>query len=317
MLVIGTRGSKLALWQAHHIRDRLIMAHPGLEVRLEIIKTSGDRIQDRALYEVGGKGLFVKEIEEALLDGRIDFAVHSMKDVPGQMPPGLTLGAMTQRADPFDALIATGGLTLEELPEGAKVGTGSLRRKFQLLQARPDLEVLSIRGNVDTRLQKLRDGLGGLEAIVLAVSGLTRLDLAGVITDRLTSPTFLPAIGQGALGLETREGDTRVADFLLPLRHEETEVCVAAERGVLERLEGDCHLPIACHATRDKDGTIALHARLGLPDGSSMVEGILSGAGDPRSLGLRLGESLLGNGGSEMMRELDEMMGNEAGSSPL
>lgn len=312
MLTIGTRGSKLALWQANHIADRLRHAHQGLEVRLEIIKTSGDRIQDRKLYEVGGKGLFVKEIEEALMDKRIDLAVHSMKDVPGVMPEGLTLAAMTHRASAFDALISNGGAKLAELPKGARVGTGSLRRKFQLLIARPDLNVLAIRGNVDTRLDKLRRKVGGLQAIILAVSGLERLGMGDVISERLSSPAFLPAIGQGALGLETREGDTRVTDYLEPLRHRETEYCVHAERGVLERLEGDCHLPIACLGTLSADGTLMLQARLGLPDGSRVLEGVLTGSpSDARALGLKLGQQLLEQGGGELMAQLDEMVAHD------
>lgn len=312
MLTIGTRGSKLALWQANHIADRLRHTHQGLEVRLEIIKTSGDRIQDRKLYEVGGKGLFVKEIEEALMDERIDLAVHSMKDVPGVMPEGLTLAAMTHRASAFDALISNGGAKLAELPKGARVGTGSLRRKFQLLRARPDLNVLAIRGNVDTRLDKLRRKVGGLQAIILAVSGLERLGMGDVISERLSSPAFLPAIGQGALGLETREGDTRVTDYLEPLRHRETEYCVHAERGVLERLEGDCHLPIACLGTLNADGTLMLQARLGLPDGSRVLEGVLTGSpSDARALGLKLGQQLLDQGGGELMAQLDEMVAHD------
>ncbi len=311
MLTIGTRGSQLALWQANHISDLLRNAHPGLEVKLEIIKTSGDRIQDRKLYEVGGKGLFVKEIEEALLDKRIDLAVHSMKDVPGSLPDGLTLAAMTRRASPYDALITTDGARLDALPKGAKVGTGSLRRRFQLLKARPDLEVLPIRGNVDTRLKKLREGVGGLQAIILAVSGLERLGMGDVISERLRAPRFLPAIGQGALGLETRLGDRRVLDYLAPLRHMDTEVSVHAERGVLEQLEGDCHLPIACHSTIES-GEVTVHARLGLPDGSRMIEGIITGSSaNPAELGRKLGQRLLDQGGKELMVELDEMVAQD------
>ncbi len=306
MLKIGTRGSQLALWQANHIASRLRELHPGLDITLDIIKTSGDRIQDRALSEVGGKGLFVKEIEEALLEGRIDLAVHSMKDVPGQLPEGLTLAAMPRRASPHDALITFSGLKLAELPAGARVGTGSLRRRFQLLRIRPDLDVVGVRGNVDTRLQKLDDRAGGLSGIILAVSGLERLGLGGKITEVLQAPEFLPAIGQGALGLETREDDARVRALLEPLRDRTTEVCVLAERGVLARLEGDCHLPIACHTSLSDDGELTIHARLGLPDGSRMIEATITGPSeDPTLTGLRLGDSLLDGGGRALMASIE------------
>lgn len=303
-LVIGTRGSKLALWQANHMADRLRALHRDLTVELLIIKTSGDRIQDRALSEIGGKGLFVKEIEEALLDGRIDLAVHSMKDVPATLPEGLHLSVMPERASAYDALLSSDGLTLETLPQGAAVGTGSLRRQFQLLAARPDLRILPIRGNVDTRIQKLRSREDGLSAIILAVSGLTRLGWAGEIVQELAPPTLVPAIGQGALGLETRIGDRVVDQRLDGLRHRPTEICVHAERGVLERLDGDCHLPIACHGVLDGD-ELVLSARLGSADGSRMVEDTLRcSTENPRGAGLRLAERLLENGAAELLEEL-------------
>lgn len=306
-ITIGTRGSKLALWQAHHVADCLRQAHAGLKVELEIIKTSGDRIQDRPLYEVGGKGLFIKEIEEALIDGRVDMAVHSMKDVPAGLPEGLVLGALMERANPYDALISRGGESLSALPEGAVVGTSSLRRQFQLLGLRPDLKIIPLRGNVDTRLEKLEQGRDGLQAIVLAVAGLERLGHGAVISERLVPPGVLPAIGQGALGLELRAGDARVQALLEPLRHRDTEDCVHAERGVLERLEGDCHLPIACHAWVDPDDASKLRvkARLGLPDASEVVEVETHGArDDARALGFELGSALLDQGGRALMDAL-------------
>ncbi len=306
MVTIGTRGSQLALWQANYIADTLRNAHEGLEVKLEIITTSGDRIQDRPLYEVGGKGLFVKEIEEALLSNKIDLAVHSMKDVPGVLPPGLGIAAMPARANPFDALISDRFDSLESLPQGACVGTTSLRRRFQLLKRRPDLKILPIRGNVGTRLRKLREREGGLDAILLAVSGLERLGMGDVITEHLTPPHFLPAIGQGALGLEIREADTKTLELLKPLRDRDTEVCVWAERGVLEALEGDCHLPVACYATLGDDGdSLSVTARLGLPDASEILELSREGNADSsRALGHTLGEALLEEGGRDLMAKL-------------
>lgn len=299
---IGTRGSQLALWQAHHISDRLREAHPGLVVELEVIKTSGDRIQDRALYEVGGKGLFVKEIEDALLERRVDLAVHSMKDVPGALPEGLVLAAMPRRADPYDALLSVKHASLSDLPQGARVGTTSLRRRFQLARLRPDLDIISLRGNVDTRLRKLREG--EFDAILLAVSGLTRLGWADAITQVLSPPDFLPAIGQGALGLEIRQDDDRARALLEPLRHPETERCVSAERGVLARLEGGCHLPIAAFAQVLDDGSLTLSARLGTPDGAQVLEASAQGTGDPHALGWEVGEALLAQGGRALIGEL-------------
>ncbi len=304
-IIIGTRGSQLALWQANHVADTLRAAWPGLEVELTIIKTSGDQIQDRPLREVGGKGLFVKEIEEALLEERVDLAVHSMKDVPAEFPEGLGLAAMLERASAFDALITRSGEGLDALPEGAVIGTGALRRQFQLLAARPDLKIVPLRGNVDTRLRKLAEGEGGLDAILLAVSGMTRLGWADRITTPLLPPRFLPAIGQGALGLEIRLADARTRALLEPLRHPDTEACVAAERGVLERLEGGCHLPIACYG-RFEGEVLTLTARLGTPDGKQLVEaqGEAPRGSDPRALGVMLAERLLREGGAEILAAL-------------
>lgn len=308
-LRIGTRGSKLALWQANHIADRLRQANEGLEVELEIIKTSGDRIQDQALYKVGGKGLFIKEIEEALLEGRVDMAVHSMKDVPGTLPEPFELAAMPERANPFDAFLSEHYDSLEALPQGACVGTTSLRRRFQLLAQRPDLKILPIRGNVDTRIQKMRTREGGLDAILLAVSGLERLGWGEAITQVLAPPVFLPAIGQGALGLEIRAGDEATRKLLAPLRDPQTEACVLAERGVMAQLEGDCHLPVACLGTLI-DGKIHLVTRLGLPDASEVLEFEMTGPVDaPDRLGRELGQKLLDNGGRELMQALDRQVG--------
>ena len=309
-ITIGTRGSKLALWQANHVADALRAAHTSLEVELEIIKTSGDRIQDRPLYEVGGKGLFIKEIEEALMDGRVDVAVHSMKDMPAMFPPGLKLGGLLKRASPMDALVCREKKGLLSLPVGATVGTSSLRRQFQLLHIRPDLKIKPLRGNVDTRLRKLEDPAEGLDAIVLAQAGLDRLGFSDRITQVFGMTNMFPAIGQGAMGLEIREGDDKMATLIAPLRHKETEICVLAERGVLERLEGDCKLPLACHAVLYNDG-VFLQARLGLPDASEMLEDDLFGPADaPRDLGMALGAQMLKAGADELMEELERSWGS-------
>ena len=311
-ITIGTRGSKLALWQANHVADALRSAHDGIEVAIKIIKTSGDIIQDRPLYEVGGKGLFIKEIEQALMDGSVDVAVHSMKDVPVELPDGLILGGLLKRANPMDALISREGASLATLPKGATVGTGSLRRRFQLLHMRFDLKVKPIRGNVDTRLAKLHDPDEGLDAIVLAMAGLERMGMGNVITEQLGMPRFFPAIGQGAMGLEIRQGDDLTAERIAPLRHTNTEQCVAAERGLLERLEGDCHLPVACHAVVNDRG-VWIQARLGLPDASEVMEDDLfhPDASDPRAAGMALGDRMIEGGAGEMMEELAARWGSD------
>jgi hydroxymethylbilane synthase len=245
-LTYATRRSALALAQCRAFVDRVRAARPDVElVELQIV-TSGDKIQDRPLSEVGGKGLFVKEIEEALLDGRADFAVHSIKDVPGVLPDGLSLACVPARVDPRDALVAPRHRTLEALPHGARVGTSSLRRMVALRAARPDLVVVPMRGNVDTRLRKV--GAGECDAIVLAMAGLTRLGLEGRATEPLAPEVMLPAVGQGALGVETRTDDADTRRLLASLHDGITATCVAAERGVMIALQGDCRTPIAAYA---------------------------------------------------------------------
>ncbi len=247
-LTYATRRSPLALAQCRAFVARLLAVDPSLElVELQVV-TTGDKIQDRPLSEVGGKGLFVKEIEEALLDGRADFAVHSIKDVPGVLPPGLALVCIPLREDPRDVLVAPRHGTLASLPKGAKVGTSSLRRAAALLVARPDLVIVPMRGNVDTRLRKVEGG--ECDAIVLARAGLVRLGLEDRATDVLSTDVSLPAVGQGALGIECRADDAETRAHLAPLHHVDTATCVAAERGVLIALEGDCKTPIAAHAER-------------------------------------------------------------------
>ncbi|MCD6293577.1 MAG: hydroxymethylbilane synthase, partial [Deltaproteobacteria bacterium] len=237
---IGTRGSKLALRQSEWIKKQLEMRHSGIRVDLIKIKTTGDKILDTPLSKIGGKGLFVKEIEEALLESRVDVAVHSMKDVPAQLPKDLMLSTFPPREDPSDALIAEGECRLNQLPKGTKVGTSSLRRGAQLLHFRPDLKLVPLRGNVDTRLNKLKSG--DLQAIILATAGLNRLGLSNVITQTIPFHQLLPAVGQGALGLEVRRGDRETIDLLDFLNHEDTQTAVAAERAFLKTLEGGCQV---------------------------------------------------------------------------
>lgn len=269
-LRIGTRGSPLALAQAHETRDRLIAAHPDLAapgaIEIVVIKTSGDRIQDRPLAEIGGKGLFTKEIEEALLEGRIDLAVHSMKDVPTWQPDGLVIAALLPREDPRDALFSGGADHIDRLPSGALVGTASLRRQAQILARRPDLRVTSLRGNVQTRLRKLADG--EVDATLLAIAGLRRLGLADRATAVLDPSVMLPAVAQGAIGIEARAGDTATLARLAPLHCAETGIRVAAERALLATLDGSCRTPIAALATLGGDGGLEFEALVVKPDGT-------------------------------------------------
>ncbi|MFO0747612.1 MAG: hydroxymethylbilane synthase [Myxococcota bacterium] len=306
-LRIGSRGSKLALWQAEHIRDRLA-AFPGVdEVTLTIIKTTGDRVQDVALSQVGGKGLFTKEIEEALLAKTIDLAVHSMKDMPSQLPAGLVLAAVPERADPRDAwIVPHGGPSIgwDDLPAGAVVGTSSLRRAAQLRALRPDLSIVALRGNVDTRLRKLDEGVDGMRAIVLACAGLRRLGWGDRIDRAIPIDVMLPAVGQGALAIEARGDDGAVLDLLVEaLDHAPTQLETLAERAFLARLEGGCQVPIAGHATLDASGA-SLHLRgfVGREDGSAVVRGEIHGvASRAPALGEELAERLLAQGARALL----------------
>ncbi|MBI5537228.1 MAG: hydroxymethylbilane synthase [Deltaproteobacteria bacterium] len=265
---MATRKSQLALAQSRAFATRLCEAHSGLSVAELLVVTTGDRIQDRPLAEVGGKGVFVKEIEEALIERRADFAVHSIKDVPGLLADGLRIGCVPLRADPRDVLVSRTGAGFAQLPAGASVGTSSLRRSVLLHKARPDLTFVPLRGNVDTRLRKVREGV--VDAAILAKAGLDRLGLADAISEILAPELCIPAVGQGALGIECREGDDRVLMLLAALHHEETALAVAAERGVMIEVEGNCRTPIAAHARRAEDGTMLLVAMLAEPDGSNL-----------------------------------------------
>ena len=296
MLVIGSRGSQLALWQAQWIAARL--AEDGHETRIDIIKTTGDKITDVPLAKVGTKGLFTKEIEEALLDGRIDLAIHSLKDLPTEIPAGLTIAAVPEREDPRDAMV---GARLSELPAGAKVGTSSLRRAAQLRMVRPDLAIESVRGNLDTRVRKLDEGQ--YRAIVLAAAGLTRLGWAHRIAEILPPEVMCPAVGQGALAVETRqEGEAR--DICAALDHAPTRAAVTAERAVLAALGGGCQVPIGAHAVIEGD-SLGLVGAVIAPDGDRMVRKSDRGAvADAAEIGRRLGEALLIDGAREILDQV-------------
>lgn len=294
MVVIGSRGSQLALWQARWVQSRLEAA--GFETRIEIIKTTGDKILDVPLAKVGSKGLFTKEIEEALLDGSVDLAVHSLKDMPTELPEGLTLAAIPEREDVRDAII---GSTLDALPQGALVGTSSLRRTAQLRAMRPDLQVESVRGNVDTRLRKLDEGQ--YRAILLAAAGLRRLGWADRIAQYIDPSVMCPAVGQGALAIETRSDRVAVA---ASLEHRDTRVAVTAERALLGALGGGCQVPIGANATVDGD-TVHLQGIVAAPDGSKVVRGSLSGsASAAASLGATLADQLMAQGARELLLQI-------------
>jgi len=301
-LRIATRRSPLALWQAHHVAARLRAAHPELECELLPMRTQGDRLLDAPLAKVGGKGLFVKELEAALLEGRADVAVHSMKDVPVALPAGLALPVILARADPRDAFVSAAAGSLAELAPGARVGTSSLRRQCQLLAARPDLEVSSLRGGVDTRLGKL-DG-GDFDAILLACAGLDRLGRGTRIRERISPGLLLPAIGQGAMGIECREHDAPTRARIGVLHDEPSAVCVGAERAMNARLEGGCQVPIAGHAVL-ADGELHLRGLVASLDGQRVIrrEG-RAAAGEARSLGERVAEALLEAGAGAILREV-------------
>ncbi len=294
ILRIGTRGSALALAQANETRDRLLAAHPQLgagAVEIVIVKTSGDRIQDRALRDAGGKGLFTKELEEALSRGEIDIAVHSMKDVPTWLPPGLCIPCLLPREDPRDVLIARDAPSLDALPVGAIVGTASLRRQAQVLHRRPDVRIVTLRGNVETRLRKV--AAGEVDATFLALAGLRRLGQAQRATGIIEPSLMLPAVAQGAIGIEARLDDAATHDRLRPLHHEATGQCIAAERAMLAVLDGSCHTPIAGLAEIGADGRLRLAAQVLKPDGSASIETRREGApADAEALGLDAGQEL-------------------------
>jgi hydroxymethylbilane synthase len=300
MIRIATRRSPLARWQASHVAGLLRARDPALEVRLHEVVTRGDRILDVPLAEVGGKGLFVKEIEDALLGGQAELAVHSMKDLPAELSPGLTIGAVPEREDPRDALVAPRARTLAALPEGARVGTSSLRRGAQLRALRPDLRIEMVRGNVETRLRKASEGL---DAVVLAHAGLKRLGLADRATYVFPPEEMLPAVAQGALAIQARAGDGATLERLRALDHALTRVQVEAERGFLARIQGGCQVPVAAHATLEGD-RVRLRALVASVDGARLVRAERSGArGDAWALGEAVAEELLALGADQILRE--------------
>lgn len=300
-LRIGTRGSALALWQAGWVKSRLEALRPGLTAEIVVIKTTGDKILDVPLARIGGKGLFLKEIEEALLAGSIDLAVHSLKDVPAEIPEGLLLAAIPPREDPRDAFISRTAATLQALPRGARVGTSSLRRQAQILHLRPDLQVIPLRGNVETRLRKLDEGV--YDAVILAAAGLHRMGWPRRITAYCPPAEILPAIGQGALGMEARKDDAPTLALLGPLHDPETARCVLAERAFLRRLGGGCQVPIAGHAALH-EGFI-LEGLVASPDGKQMIRQAITGPpSEGEALGVQLAERILRAGGREILEEL-------------
>jgi hydroxymethylbilane synthase len=305
--VIGTRGSPLAMWQADHVRRALVEAHPGLEVKIEVIRTTGDVLPEPSLARIGGKGVFTKEIENALLKRDVDLAVHSLKDLPTQLADGLCLAAVLEREDPADALVAREGRRLAQLPAGAKLLTGSLRRQAQALHRRPDLKIAPMRGNVQTRLSKF--DRSDASAMLLACAGLVRLNLSDRITERLDPAEFLPACGQGALAVEVRADDARVADLCRALDDRATRLATTAERAFLAALGGGCLAPIGAYG-RSPDGAenLALTGMVASPDGSRLIQRTVVGAvrepGDAVALGERLAERLRAEGAEEILREI-------------
>ena len=299
---IATRGSKLALWQAYYIGGLIKRKYSDIEVEYKIIKTSGDKILDVPLAKIGGKGLFVKEIEEALLRGEADIAVHSMKDVPSLLPEGLEVGIIPKREEPFDAFLSEKYPDLKSLPDGAVVGTSSLRRQAQLKKNRPDIHIKMLRGNLDTRVRKLKQGL--YDAIIVAVAGLKRLNISSRYVEVMAPPLFFPAVGQGALGIEYKKDHNELLDIISFLDHFETKVCVMAERGFLDKLEGGCQVPIGAYAEL-KDNMVYIRGFISDLDGKKFIYGEKIGhSSDASKVGKELGRYLLNSGGEEILREI-------------
>jgi hydroxymethylbilane synthase len=301
-LRIATRQSRLALWQAEYVADTLRRAHPGIEIEVIPMSTRGDEVLDRSLAKIGGKGLFIKELEVAMFEDRADIAVHSMKDVPWDLPKGMMIGAVLQRADPGDALASAGGIdALDALPEYAKVGTSSLRRQAQLRHLRPDLIIEPVRGNVETRLRKLDDG--DFHAIILAAAGLKRLGLGERITGRLTYDECLPAVGQGAIGIECRRDREEVRAAIQAVEHEGTRRCVDAERSFAATLKASCESPVAAHG-EIRDGELYLRGVVASPDGSELMRRDIRGAqSDGGRLGNDLGRQMLADGAGALLEK--------------
>ena len=304
-LIIGTRSSKLALWQAHHIKDELQKLSPALEIDLKEIKTKGDHITDVALSKIGGKGLFTKEIEDALLEKEIDLAVHSLKDLPTKLPGGLKIGAVLKREEPHDVLISKNKTKFKAFPVNSKIGTSSLRRTSQLKAIRSDLEYLDLRGNLDTRIRKLEDG--NYDGIILAYAGVKRLGFEDKITEHFNPKDILPAVGQGALAIEVRENDKNTEDIISKLNHNETYLASIAERAFLETLQGGCQVPIGAYS-EIKENKITLYGLISRLDGRKIVKNKNTcklEINECKSLGENLAKTLLQMGGKEILQEIN------------
>ncbi len=296
-LTLATRASRLALWQANFVKEQLLQQHPALQIELLPITSEGDKILDKPLDKIGGKGLFIKALEQALQSGAADFAVHSMKDVPNEIPDDLTIAAITERADPRDVFLSVNYAHFSDLPQQATVGTCSVRRRAQLLALRPDLTILDLRGNVDTRLKKLLQG--DYDAIILASAGLARLDLAEHIKGYFSFEQMLPSVAQGALGIECRRKDTQLIALLQSLNHFNTAQCVQAERAFTAHLQGDCHSPVGVHAQMSNQ-EIYLQGVVASRDGKKILRGEMRGT-HPQELGVNLGEELLRQGAKKIL----------------
>ena len=301
-IIIGSRGSQLALWQANWVKSQLENLHGNADISIRVITTSGDKIKDVPLSKIGGKGLFVKEIEEALLAKEIDLAVHSMKDVPIEIPSQLEISIITKRENPLDALISKNGIKLADLPQGATIGTSSLRRSSQLLKYRNDFKIHPLRGNVDTRLKKVEEGK--YDAILLASAGLNRLGWSNRITEEISHEIIIPAMGQGALGIETRLGDTKTYNFISSLNHEQTNYEVSAERALVGKLDGGCQVPIGAYA-KIEGNLITLKGLVASLDGKIIYKSEIVGPiDDAINIGQDLGEVLLKMGANEILEKL-------------
>ena len=299
-IIVGTRDSQLALWQANWVVDRLSKLNPSYSFRIQGIKTQGDNILDVALAKIGDKGLFTKELETSLLSDEIDLAVHSMKDLPTDLPSGLAVGAVCEREYPGDVLVSPHGYTLDKLPEGAVIGTSSLRRTAQLLHYRPDLKIVNIRGNLNTRLRKMAEE--NMDAIVLAFAGIHRLGLADRITERIPMEICLPAVGQGSVGIEIRHLDEEIMDIVETIDHRPSRIAISAERNLLKRLEGGCQVPIGAYG-QVIGHEIKMQGLIASLDGQQLVRDAMSGpVNEAAKIGVKLAESLLKTGGREILR---------------
>jgi hydroxymethylbilane synthase len=310
-LVIATRGSQLALWQSNHIKDILEELNPGLEVELNVIVTTGDRIQDKALSKIGGKGLFLKELEEAMLRGEAQIAVHSLKDVPTVMPDGLLLAAITQREDCRDALLSEKYANIDSLPKGAVVGTSSLRRRMQIEKIRPDLLIKDLRGNVDTRIRKLKEG--EFDAIILAAAGINRLSLLDAVQHvyPISLEEMVPSMGQGALGIES-VNDAEVLKIIEGLEDEYSRIETTIERSFVDELEGGCQVPIGVNASVLEDGNVSIKAVLGLPDGTEMLsDSKITSKKDYQNIGREMASEFIARGAKELLARAEAMMENK------